>query len=1082
MPSGGRWVNSLWSMAMSVSRPAESRASWAPGTSRRICCATCCMRAWLAARVEASCRYHFDSCWRLPSLGWRPSWLVFCGARNRATAPVSSTMASTGQGVAKGSLQAAGRPVMTITCSPAERSAARASNASGVMAPSVVRVSSMSVRMPASPASARQWSRGCMVSARTAQTQPRMLAQWMEVDLRKPLLRQPHVVRAGEEVGQGVGSVVRHAQGVGVFELAQLGWRVGGDPARAGVLAALQPHVGVVLGLESVLHHLELQLSHGAQQHVAARVGLENLDRAFLAQLGQALLQLLGAQRVFQHHGHEHFGREEGQAGELQAGAVGDGVAQLHAAVRGEADDVAGVGFFDGLAALAHEGDHAGGAQFLGGALHLELHARRVFARRHAHEGDAVAVVGVHVGLHLEDHASKAFVFGLNGLYDGLLVDFECAHARAGRRRHVHHGVEHFHDTEVVDTGAEEHRGELAGQKILVAPRGRGAHRQFHALERIVKRLAKALAHPVGLGQRHHFEVFRATVAARGEHRHGLRAQIDDAAKALALAHGPGDGAAGHAQFALHLVQDVQRVTHFAVHLVHEGDDGRVALAADLDQAARLCFHAVGGVDHHQRGIDGREHAVGVFREILVSGGVEQVDHMLAVEHLHDGGGHRDAALLFDLHPVGRGVAAGLAALDGAGDLYRAREQQEFFGQRRFTRVGVGNDGKGAAAPGLLGVGHRGFQKVGRASRPCRGKRWACSCTLWGRAAEPAILPGMHVAQHGRPNCFYNPAHPRSVAASPALAGREARRHQAKTLIHFPCGELSTPSPGEWFFKHALEHTMNARVNAPTLTDCAITDIGLAEWGRKEIRIAETEMPGLMAIREEFAPKQSLKGARITGSLHMTIQTAVLIETLQALGAQVRWASCNIFSTQDHAAAAIAAAGTPVFAVKGETLTDYWDYTHRIFDFGPKGSEGEGPNMILDDGGDATLLMHLGKQAEKDQSVLANPGSEEERILFAAIKAKLAEDSTWYSRKSAQIIGVTEETTTGVHRLKEMSAKGTLMFRAINVNDSVTKSKFDNLYGCRESLVDGIKRATDVMIAGKVACVAGYGDVGKARP
>ncbi|WP_348716135.1 adenosylhomocysteinase [Acidovorax soli] len=272
---------------------------------------------------------------------------------------------------------------------------------------------------------------------------------------------------------------------------------------------------------------------------------------------------------------------------------------------------------------------------------------------------------------------------------------------------------------------------------------------------------------------------------------------------------------------------------------------------------------------------------------------------------------------------------------------------------------------------------------------------------------------------------------------------------------------------------------MNARVNAPTLADSAIADIGLADWGRKEIRIAETEMPGLMAIREEFAARQPLKGARITGSLHMTIQTAVLIETLKALGADVRWASCNIFSTQDHAAAAIAATGTPVFAIKGETLVDYWDYTHRIFDFGAKGTEGEGPNMILDDGGDATLLMHLGKKAEKDASVLANPGSEEERILYAAIKAKLAEDSTWYSRKSAQILGVTEETTTGVHRLKEMSAKGTLLFRAINVNDSVTKSKFDNLYGCRESLVDGIKRATDVMIAGKVAVVAGYGDVGK---
>ena len=272
---------------------------------------------------------------------------------------------------------------------------------------------------------------------------------------------------------------------------------------------------------------------------------------------------------------------------------------------------------------------------------------------------------------------------------------------------------------------------------------------------------------------------------------------------------------------------------------------------------------------------------------------------------------------------------------------------------------------------------------------------------------------------------------------------------------------------------------MNARLNTPVNADCAIADIGLADWGRKEIKIAETEMPGLMAIRKEFAAAQPLKGARVTGSLHMTIQTAVLIETLQALGANVRWASCNIYSTQDHAAAAIAASGTPVFAVKGENLTEYWDYTHRIFDFGAKGTEGEGPNMILDDGGDATLLMHLGKRAEKDASLLNNPGSEEETCLFAAIKAKLAEDSTWYSRKGAQIIGVTEETTTGVHRLNEMSAKGELMFRAINVNDSVTKSKFDNLYGCRESLVDGIKRATDVMIAGKVAVVAGYGDVGK---
>ena len=263
-------------------------------------------------------------------------------------------------------------------------------------------------------------------------------------------------------------------------------------------------------------------------------------------------------------------------------------------------------------------------------------------------------------------------------------------------------------------------------------------------------------------------------------------------------------------------------------------------------------------------------------------------------------------------------------------------------------------------------------------------------------------------------------------------------------------------------------------------SDYKIADLSLAAWGRKELTIAQTEMPGLMAIREEFAASQPLKGARITGSLHMTIQTGVLVETLQALGAEVRWASCNIFSTQDHAAAALVEKGTPVFAYKGETLADYWDYTHRIFEFnGEKGTPAEGPNMILDDGGDATLLMHLGTKAETDASVLNNPSSEEEICLFNAIKAKLQEDATWYSRRLKNIIGVTEETTTGVHRLEEMSAKGTLALRAINVNDSVTKSKFDNLYGCRESLVDAIKRATDVMVAGKVAVVAGYGDVGK---
>jgi adenosylhomocysteinase len=263
-------------------------------------------------------------------------------------------------------------------------------------------------------------------------------------------------------------------------------------------------------------------------------------------------------------------------------------------------------------------------------------------------------------------------------------------------------------------------------------------------------------------------------------------------------------------------------------------------------------------------------------------------------------------------------------------------------------------------------------------------------------------------------------------------------------------------------------------VNA-AFKDYLVADISLADWGNKEIRIAETEMPGLIAIRDEFAKAQPLKGARITGSLHMTIQTAVLIQTLEALGAQVRWASCNIYSTQDHAAAAIAAAGTPVFAFKGENLDQYWEYTHRIFEW----ADGGYSNMILDDGGDATMLLHLGTRAEKDLSVLDKPDSEEAICLFNSIKAKLKTDPTWYSTRLVQIKGVTEETTTGVHRLYQMHKEGSLAFPAINVNDSVTKSKFDNLYGCRESLVDGIKRATDVMIAGKVAVVAGYGDVGK---
>jgi adenosylhomocysteinase len=268
---------------------------------------------------------------------------------------------------------------------------------------------------------------------------------------------------------------------------------------------------------------------------------------------------------------------------------------------------------------------------------------------------------------------------------------------------------------------------------------------------------------------------------------------------------------------------------------------------------------------------------------------------------------------------------------------------------------------------------------------------------------------------------------------------------------------------------------MNAVNETKRFADCDVADLGLADWGRKEIAIAETEMPGLMAIRDEYAAVQPLRGARVAGSLHMTIQTAVLIETLQALGAEVRWASCNIYSTQDHAAAAIAVRGTPVFAYKGETLERYWDFTHRIFEW----ADGGTPNMILDDGGDATLLVHLGAAAEKDRSVIAHPASEEEQALFAAIARRLEKEPNFYSRIKANIRGVTEETTTGVKRLYQMHREGRLGFPAINVNDSVTKSKFDNLYGCRESLVDGIKRATDVMVAGKIAVVNGYGDVGK---
>jgi adenosylhomocysteinase len=274
---------------------------------------------------------------------------------------------------------------------------------------------------------------------------------------------------------------------------------------------------------------------------------------------------------------------------------------------------------------------------------------------------------------------------------------------------------------------------------------------------------------------------------------------------------------------------------------------------------------------------------------------------------------------------------------------------------------------------------------------------------------------------------------------------------------------------------HAEERYAEDLMNANVTDNHYVKDISLAAWGRKEIEIAETEMPGLMAVRAEFGPSKPLKGARVAGSLHMTIQTAVLIETLQALGAEVRWASCNIFSTQDHAAAAIAARGTPVFAFKGESLEEYWDFCDRIFEW----PNGETANMILDDGGDATLMVYLGSQAEADPSVLSKPGNEEEAALFAAIKRRLASHSGWFSKVRANIRGVTEETTTGVLRLYQMEKRGALSFPAINVNDSVTKSKFDNRYGCRESLVDGIRRATDVMLAGKTAVICGYGDVGK---
>ncbi|MPM42898.1 hypothetical protein SDC9_89570 [bioreactor metagenome] len=336
--------------------------------------------------------------------------------------------------------------------------------------------------------------RVCCLAARHAwclvvvlQRQPGVFAKRMEVNLRETFLRQPDVIRAGAQIGQRICGIARHAQWIGVLELAQFGRGVGRNPARAGVLAAFQANVAVVLGVQAVLHHFKLQLADGAQQHVAAGFGLEDLDGAFFAQLHQALLKLLGAQGVLQHHGHEEFRCEEGQAGELQVRPVGDGVAQLNTAMDGEADDVACVGFFHGFPALAHEGDDRGGAQFLAGALHLHLHAVRVLAGGHTHKGDAVAVVGVHIGLHLEDHAREALVFGVDDLFHGLLVDDERALAGAGWRGHVDHRIQHFHHTEVVHTGAEEHGRELACEEGFMVPLGGCADGELHAFEGVVE-------------------------------------------------------------------------------------------------------------------------------------------------------------------------------------------------------------------------------------------------------------------------------------------------------------------------------------------------------------------------------------------------------------------------------------------------------------------------------------------------------------------------------------------------------------------------------------------------------------------
>ncbi|EWS64606.1 hypothetical protein Y695_02148 [Hydrogenophaga sp. T4] len=446
-------------------------------------------------------------------------------------------------------------------------------------------------------------------------------------------------------------------------------------------------------------HHFELQLPHGAEQQHAARHRAEHLDCAFFTQLGQAGAQLLAAQRIGHFHAADDFRREEGQTGELQALTLRQGVAQLQHAVVRDADDVAGKRLVQQLAPLRQKAHHGVGPQVLAAAHHPELHAAFEVTAGHAHEGDAVAVRRVHVGLNLEHHTGEFGFFGVHHSLDGGAV--------AWGRRQVHQRVQHLAHAEVVDRRAEQHGRLFARQKLCFVERGRSAFDQFQLVLGLLKFTAESLQ-ALGVVQAgQHVFIATTAVFARSEHAHLVGATVVHAAESLAHAHGPGEGHHGHAKFALDLVHQVQRGLHLAVHLVNEGEDGRVACAADLQQAPRLRLHAIAGVDHHQRGVHGGQHAVGVFREVLVARGVEQVDHAVAVFHLHHGRRHGDAALLFDLHPVGRGVARGLARLHRASDVDGAREQQQLLGQGRFTRVGVGDDGEGAATLHLLGnFGH----------------------------------------------------------------------------------------------------------------------------------------------------------------------------------------------------------------------------------------------------------------------------------------------------------------------------------------------------------------------------------------